>query len=100
LTLQRILRAIGERDGSWYVEDYAVLDAEGQRLRLFERCSWADWDTAGNLLIAADGCLYRLESRACATVHDTPLADATLVCDLNPLRFEAREAPDWARKWP
>lgn len=100
LKLQRILRAIGERDGAWYVEDYAVVDHSGHVLRLFPRCSWADWDGTGHLLIAMDGRLYRLDGRVCALPVDDPLTGAILVADLRDMRFEPRAAPEWAREWP
>lgn len=100
LLLQRVLRAIGERDGSWYVEDFVVRSADGNAMRTFERCSWADWDRQGNLLIAMGGKLYRLAAADCVISNTDGLTGAGLVADLSEMHFAPRAAPDWARTWP
>ncbi len=64
LVLQRVLRAIGERDGPWYVEDFELRQPDGTLLRLLSDCSWADW-CGGDLLFALDGRLYRLPQTQC-----------------------------------
>lgn len=100
LRLQRMLNAIGERDGRWYVEDHAICDAQGETLRLIPECSWADWQTNGDLLFAISGSLYRLPSRFCGDAVSDPLVNAKLVADLTPLRFSNVAPPASALSWP
>lgn len=100
LRLRRILNAIGERDGRWYVEDHAICDAQGDTLRLIPECSWADWHINGDLLFAVSGSLFRLPSRFCGAATADPLQNAKLVADLAPLRFSNVAAPASALTWP
>jgi hypothetical protein len=100
IVLRRILNAIGQRDGPWYVEDHEVLSPDGDRLRLLKECSWADWQTTGDLLFAIGGRLYRLPQQRAGEKSDDPLANAELVADLGPLTFTPAASPVWAREWP
>jgi hypothetical protein len=99
LTLRRLLRAVGETNGVWYVEDFEVL-RDGVCVRLIENCSWADWDTNGDLLFARAGRLYRLPAAFAGTAVSEPVENAALIADLTPLRFANVAAPDWAKRWP
>ncbi len=99
LVLRRYLKAIYQRNGPWYVEDFEVRSIDGHRLRLIENCSWADWQANGDLLFALGGCLYRLTGSQAAEPASDPLENAKLVADLAPLRIEEKAPPDWAREW-
>ncbi len=98
--LRRYLRAIGETNGSWYVEDFEVAREDGSRVRMIENCSWADWQANGDLLFALDGSLHRLTVEDEFQSTTDPLKDTKLVADLSSLRFEEIAAPEWARQWP
>lgn len=100
LSLRRILRAIYQKNGPWYVEDFEVCDAGGRQLRRLENCSWADWQSSGDLLFALDASLYRLPASRASEQTDQALDGAALVADLSPLRFQNVQAPVWARQWP
>lgn len=99
LKLLRELKAIGQRDGPWYVEDFILRDG-ARETRHFVGASWADWQATGDLLLARDGCLYRLPYRVLADADqaEDAMAGAVLVADLNGLAFAPRAAPEWARK--
>ena len=100
LRLQRILKAVGKRDGRWYVEDYAICSGNGETLRLLTDCSWADWHTNGDILFAIDGSIYRLPAQYCDAAASDPLQNAKRVADLAPLRFRNLAAPASALTWP
>lgn len=100
LILQRALKAVGVRDGPWYLEDFAILAPSRKTLRTIPACDWADWQSNGDLLLAYDGKLYRLPAVEAAKETAVPLAGALTLIDLAPLRFEPRLAPEWARTWP
>lgn len=80
LTLRRLLRAIGHKNGAWYVEDFEVL-RDGARIRVLENCSWADWQSNGDLLFALDGKLYRVAAAMAQQVVQSPIENATLVAE-------------------
>jgi len=98
LILRRLLRAICQRNGPWYVEDFEVL-RDGARIRFIANCTWADWHTNGDLLFALDGRLYRLPAASAGKAVSDPVENAMLVADLAPLRFANIVAPDWAKQW-
>lgn len=100
LRLRRILKAIGERDGRWYVEDFAVCNVAGDTLRLLTECSWADWHTNGDLLFAIAGSIYRLPARFCGDASADTLANTIHVADLTQLRFSNVAPPPQALSWP
>lgn len=100
IVLRRLLNAIGQRDGPWYVEDHEVLAPDGEQLRIINACSWADWQTTGDLLFAIDGRLYRLPQRHTMEKTADPLANAQLVADLGSMTFAATAPPAWAKTWP
>jgi hypothetical protein len=100
LVLRRELKAIGQRNGAWYVEDFVLRRADGDILRRWSNCSWGDWHVNGDVLFAIDGRLYRLPSRHAADMAADPLTDCKLVADLTPLMFKPRPAPDDALRWP
>jgi hypothetical protein len=93
--LRRILSAIGERQGDWYVVDHDVLDKHRQPLVLLPRTSWADWGGNGDLLFAERGKLFRLPARSIPGGR----AAAVEVADLSSLIFEERTAPPAATRW-
>lgn len=100
VVLRRYLRAIYQKNGPWYVEDFEVRTRDGEIVRTLAPCSWADWHVTGDLVFARGGCLYRLPSRYAADVTDDPLHNAKRVGDIGPLTFKQTVAPEWARKWP
>ncbi|WP_144445803.1 hypothetical protein [Inquilinus limosus] len=89
--------AVFERQGRKYVQTAALLNAEGGSIDL-GRVDWADLDHNGDVLYAAEGCLYRLDP-AQAFRGGTGLAAARLVADLNDMAFEPIKAPDNATHW-
>jgi hypothetical protein len=56
---------------------------------------WADWDKQGRLVWAEAGKIWALSPK------NAPLdfADAKMLIDLNPNKFEEVVAPAWAREW-
>lgn len=100
LTLRRELKAIGQRDGPWYVEDFVVRGENGVVLRRLDNCSWADWAANGDLLFALESRLYRLPQKQTGDPAADPVDNAKLVADLAPLAFQPIASPDWARAWP
>lgn len=88
--LEEILHGIGERDGSWYMTEYRLVNHEDEVTISLGRIDWADWDHDGDLLFARTGKLYRLDA-AHARKLDT--AKARELVDLGKLRFEAKRAP-------
>ncbi|MFN0217277.1 MAG: hypothetical protein ACKVP4_00530 [Hyphomicrobium sp.] len=100
LVLRRELKAIGQRDGPWYVEDFVVQRQDGVALRLLANCSWADWQSNGDLLFALGGRLHRLTRAHAGDTAADPLENAKLVADLAPLTFRPIASPEWARAWP
>lgn len=98
--LQRVVKAIGKRDGPWYVEDFVLRDEKGNELRRFVDASWADWQANGDLLLASDGKLYRLPRKLTSAASADPLCGAKAIADLSGLTFDPQPAPDWATKWP
>jgi hypothetical protein len=100
LVLRRYLRAIYQKNGPWYVEDFEVRKSDGTVRRLIEACSWADWQANGDLLFALGDSLYRLPGNHAAELASDPLNNAKCVASLGELRFDGIIAPDWARQWP
>jgi hypothetical protein len=98
--LRRYLRAIYQKNGPWYVEDFEVRNSDGAVLRLIAGCSWADWQINGDLLFAHGSCLYRVPKAHTADEATDPLGNAKLVADLGPMTFAGVISPDWARQWP
>ena len=100
LHIRRILNAIHQKNGPWYVKDHEVVAADGARLRPISNCSWADWDTRGDLLFAVDGGLYRISAAQVLIATEDPLQHAKLVADLTDWQVVYRKAADWANGWP
>lgn len=98
--LHRIIKAIGQRDGPWYVEDFIVRDHDGNELRRIVDGSWADWQANGDLLFGLEGKLYRLPQKLTSVAASDPLDGAKLVADLTGYVFDPQPPPKWATKWP
>ena len=98
--LKRILKAVGQRDGPWYVEDFELHSADGAVLRRIPECSWADWQNNGDLLFAQGSCLYRVPMTHTTDEAGDPFDNAKPVADLGPLTFTPAISPEWARTWP
>jgi hypothetical protein len=85
---------IHERDGSWYVLELRILDAQGRVALDFGRSDWADWSRSGELLFAREGRLYRI------VVDDkSELGTPEELIDLRDLKFEPGVAPPQATVW-
>jgi hypothetical protein len=95
--LQLSTHAVFERQGRTYVQTAALVNAEGGSLDL-GRIDWADLDHNGDVLYAAEGCLYRLDPVQ-AFKSGTGLTAAKQVADLNDMVFEPIKAPDNATRW-
>ena len=84
-TLTLLLHAIFEKQGRHDVRT-AVIE-QGTAQRDLGRVDWADADHTGDVVYAANGCLYRISAR---NLFDT---EAVLVADLSSMAFEAMVAP-------
>lgn len=87
-----------ETNGPPYVETCQVQDEHGEGVIDLGRIDWTDVDHTGDVLYAADGCLFRLSGERIAA--DPRSATSTKIADLNALTFEEVVAPGWARRWP
>lgn len=95
-SLEMCMSGLNEIDGPWYVTEHSVI-RDKNNLDKVGRTDWADWSYSGDLLFAMDGCLYRVPCHG-GTLAD--VADAQKIADLSRLRFEPRESPEEARRWP
>jgi hypothetical protein len=95
VTLEMSIEGLNERDGSWYVQTYRLVDGE-ESIRDIGRADWADASPDGGLLLARDGRLLRLDIGA---VDDWATAEFREVADLRDHRFERRTAPSEAVTW-
>jgi hypothetical protein len=95
-SLEMSILGLKKMDGPWYLTEHSVI-REKKKLDKIGRTDWADWSHSGELLFAMDGCLYRVPCQG-GTLAD--FTDAVKVADLAPLRFEPRESPAEARRWP
>ena len=86
---------VGERQGPWYVMDYDLLDANGEFDRDLGRIDWADWDSTGDLLVAAEGKLYRHTPQPSGAFD----AEPRVLIDISDLRFEQLPPPVEATRW-
>jgi len=95
-TLQMAILGMKERDGPWYVIDYALLDRNGD-VAAIGRCDWADWAPNGDLLFAQSGCIYRLSPK-----HRKfgLIESSRVIADFNELKFQPVQAPPEATMWP
>jgi hypothetical protein len=94
-TLEMSVEGLKERDGSWYIVTYRLLDGETS-IRDIGRADWADVAPDGGLLLARDGRLLRLDIDPFDTWADAEFRE---VADLRDHRFEARVAPVEASSW-
>ncbi|MBI1685881.1 hypothetical protein [Caulobacter hibisci] len=78
-----------ERNGRAHVETARIEDREGRTILNLGRIDWVEVDPIGDVLVAADGRLYR--------IHD---AEVRLVADPNAMDFETVVAPREALEWP
>lgn len=89
--LQMKILGMKEREGPWYVCEHAVVDSSTGRTFEIGRTDWADWDRSGDLVFAADGCLYRARDD-----FDNP----KLIADFNDRKFVNRKALADFLCWP
>jgi hypothetical protein len=100
ISLRRIFTGGGVQQGKHYVEHFLLSDEAGNRLRLFEMLDWADWDKNGDLLVADDGKIWRLDANLIKSASpDDPYAECKLLADFSDRTFQPRIAPDWAKDW-
>ena len=95
--LQMRTHGIHERQGSWYVTSYELIDRTGRVIRDLGRADWADWDASGDLLVAAAGKVSRT-SIGSGSKFDL-YATARDLIDLSGLTFEPREPVLEAKQW-
>lgn len=94
--LEMSYAGIGERNGAWYMTEHSLV-RDKTHFDKIGKSDWADWDRSGDLLFAMDGCLYRL---GCENGVLKDLEDATKVSVFTTMKFESREAPKNALRWP
>ncbi|MBM3607668.1 MAG: hypothetical protein FJX29_04310 [Alphaproteobacteria bacterium] len=101
LSLRVHLHAVNETQSRWLVETADIVDAAGVIVRDLGRIDWADADHNGDVLYAAEGCLYRLRlDRSTRDSHNLiALTQPKRVADLNPMTFEPLAPPPAAKKW-
>lgn len=95
--LQMRTLALKERQGSWYVTSYEVVDHAGHVIRELGRADWADWQSSGDLLFAADGKIFRIPVTSKGRFE--LYAPARELIALSAVRFEAREPVPFATAW-
>jgi hypothetical protein len=95
-TLELSIGGLKERDGAWYLQTYRLL-VDGIVVRDLGRADWADRSPNGDLLLAHDGRLLRMAAPTSPDGWRT--AEARVVADLTPHRFEPRVAPASATRW-
>jgi hypothetical protein len=97
LRLRMCTIGVGERQGSWYVQQYDVIGPAGKVHLDLGRVDWADWDRNGDLIFAENGCLHRI---ACGPdgVFDVAARPRTLI-DLSAQTFARRKAVAAANQW-
>jgi hypothetical protein len=86
---------VGERQGSWYVQQYDVIGPSGKVHLDLGRVDWADWDHDGDLIFADNGCLRRIPCRADGVLD----AAARTLIDLSAPTFIRRKAVAEAKQW-
>jgi hypothetical protein len=89
------VEGLNERDGSWYIVSYRLIDGE-ETIRDIGRADWADAAPDGSLLVGRDGRLLRLDIDA---IDEWANAEFREVADLRDHRFEPRTAPPEALSW-
>jgi hypothetical protein len=77
--------------GGPYVTSYSIRCRDRSDVPI-SGARWADWDQAGRLVFARDGCLVR------GILREGGLEERLLV-DLNPNTPSTLKAPQWATKW-
>jgi len=95
ITLEMSMEGLGERDGSWYVLTYRLVDGE-ELIRDIGRADWADAAPDGGLLLGRDGRLLRLDIDA---IDEWASAEFREIAHLGDHRFEPRTAPPEALSW-
>jgi hypothetical protein len=93
--LEMSVEGLKEREGSWYIVSYRLVDGE-ETVRDIGRADWADAAPDGGLLLARDGRLLRLDVDL---ADDWATAEFREVADLGDHRFEGRVAPAEALSW-
>jgi hypothetical protein len=93
-TLEMLVAGIHERDGSWYVLEHQILDAQGRVALDLGRSDWADWSRSGELFFAREGRLFRI-----VVDGKSELGAPEELIDLRDLKFEASVAPPQATVW-
>lgn len=91
--MMRTVEMYWNRTSKLLKHSYALIDRRNGRRIPLEGAFWADWDRKGRLVFTRDG-------KVCAGDFDV---EGQMVprelADFNGDRFEAREAPAWAREW-
>jgi hypothetical protein len=90
-----IVRGIHERDGPWYVTEYALANAHTGHTVSLGRTDWADWHS-GDLLFAKEGQIFRLTVEGGSS---PALSAARLLIDLRDAKFQQVECPEEQKHW-
>ncbi len=94
--LQMIVQGIHERDGPWYVTEYALANRHTGSVLSLGRTDWADWH-AGDVVFGKEGCIYRLAVPGGSELPSLP--DARLLIDLRNAKFKGLECPEEHKRW-
>lgn len=93
--LVKTLTAVGERQGPWWVEEFAITKRKSGTTTALGRLDWADWDVTGELLFARQGRLFRFRP----SVGGDGLDGAKEIADLRETRAVVGPAPKRATEW-
>jgi hypothetical protein len=94
--LEMSILGLKEMNGPWYLIEHSVTREKGATEKI-GRSDWADWSPSGDLLFAPSGCLFRVP---CKSGVLAPIEVGVEIADFSDLEFEARKAPEEARRWP
>jgi hypothetical protein len=94
--LQMSILGMGEKNGSWYLFEHALVGKNGI-IESIGRSDWADWSSEGDLLFAQSGCLYRLRYKKGAL---GPIETSEEIADFSNLVFENKEPSEGVCQWP
>lgn len=95
--LRQITTGLHERNGSWYVNEYQIINKDSNTEISIGKTDWADWCNKGDLLFAKDGKIFRLGFDKNGKLNR--VEDAKLLVDLSERTFEPKAAPDEADFW-
>lgn len=96
--LEMKISGIKEKEGSWYVTEYDVVNIKTQERLTVGRTEWADWDQNGDLLYSKEGKLFRLRPQK-NKEFQYDLKNTNELADFSDMGFEEKAPTCQAKKW-